>query len=65
MEYTTDVRQERVVQTEAYRRCQRIKKIRPLWHIDYPKEAVKTFLSKEFGWKWYGGHHLENPCRLF
>ena len=43
----------------------RIKKIRPLWHIDYPKEKVKAFLSKEFGWKWYGGHHLENRFTSF
>lgn len=43
----------------------RIKKIRPLWYIDYPKDEVKAFLSKEFGWKWYGGHHLENRFTCF
>ena len=43
----------------------RIKKIRPLWYIDYPKEEVKAFLTNEFGWKWYGGHHLENRFTCF
>ena len=43
----------------------RIKKIRPLWFIDYPKEEIKTFLTNEFGWKWYGGHHLENRFTCF
>ena len=38
----------------------RIKKIRPLYYIDYYKEAAKALLSRELGWKWYGGHHLEN-----
>lgn len=43
----------------------RIKKIRPLWYLTYPKEEVKAFLSREFGWKWYGGHHLENRFTCF
>ena len=43
----------------------RIKRIRPLWFIDYQKEDVKTFLSDEFDWKWYGGHHLENRYTIF
>ena len=38
----------------------RIKKIRPLWYIDYSKEAAKDFLKNEYGWEDYGGHHLEN-----
>ena len=38
----------------------RIKKIRPLWYIDYSKEAAKEFLKKEYDWQDYGGHHLEN-----
>ena len=42
-----------------------IKKIRPLWHIDYRKEQTKKFLSEQFGWKWYGGHHLENRMTHF
>ncbi|MDO9537845.1 MAG: N-acetyl sugar amidotransferase [Thermoplasmata archaeon] len=37
-----------------------IKRLGPLYYIDYKKEDVKKFLIKEYGWKWYGGHHLEN-----
>lgn len=43
----------------------RIKKIRPLWYIDHNKEETKRFLSENFGWKWYGGHHLENRFTVF
>ncbi len=43
----------------------RIKKIRPLWYIQYSKEEAKAFLEKEFGWTYYGGHHLENRMTSF
>ncbi|MBA3662169.1 MAG: N-acetyl sugar amidotransferase [Gammaproteobacteria bacterium] len=43
----------------------RLKKIRPLWYIDYNKEDVKKMLTQEFDWKWYGGHHLENRMTNF
>jgi hypothetical protein len=43
----------------------RIKKIRPLYHLDYHKEEAKQFLTKELSWKWYGGHHLENRYTAF
>ena len=43
----------------------RIKKIRPLYYINYNKEEIKKFLNKEFGWQWYGGHHLENRFTAF
>lgn len=43
----------------------RIKKIRPYWYIDYSKEEAKEFLKKEYGWKYYGGHHLENRMTAF
>ncbi len=43
----------------------RIKRIRPLWHMDYDKEEVKRFLAERFGWQWYGGHHLENRFTTF
>lgn len=43
----------------------RIKKIRPLWYLDHNKEETKKFLSENFGWKWYGGHHLENRFTAF
>lgn len=43
----------------------RIKKIRPLWYIQYSKEDARAFLEKEFGWEYYGGHHLENRMTSF
>jgi len=43
----------------------RIKKIRPLYYVDYKKEDNKEFLTREFGWKWYGGHHMENRTAYF
>ncbi len=42
-----------------------IKRIRPLWHLDYNKEETKQFLQKEFDWQWYGGHHMENRSAYF
>ena len=43
----------------------RIKKIRPFWYIDYNKEEARSFLEKEYNWKYYGGHHLENRMTAF
>lgn len=43
----------------------RIQKIRPLWYIKYSKEDARAFLEKEFGWEYYGGHHLENRMTAF
>ena len=43
----------------------KIKKIRPYWYIDYNKEEARAFLEKEYGWKYYGGHHLENRITAF
>lgn len=43
----------------------RIHKIRPLWYIKYSKEEARAFLEKEFGWEYYGGHHLENRMTAF
>jgi N-acetyl sugar amidotransferase len=43
----------------------RIKKIRPFWYIEYSKEEAMSFLKKKFGWKYYGGHHLENRMTAF
>ena len=42
-----------------------IKKIRPLYYLDYDKEQTKKFLSDNFGWQWYGGHHMENRTAYF
>ena len=43
----------------------RIKKIRPLYYMDYDKEAAKKLLNEKYGWQWYGGHHLENRFTAF
>lgn len=43
----------------------RIQKIRPFWYIDYSKEEARSFLEKEYGWKYYGGHHLENRMTAY
>jgi len=43
----------------------KIQKIRPFWYIDYNKEDARAFLEKEYDWKYYGGHHLENRMTAF
>ena len=43
----------------------RIRKIRPFWYINYSKEDARTFLAQEFGWQYYGGHHLENRSAAY
>ncbi len=43
----------------------RIKKIRPFWYMAYDKESARTLLENEYGWKYYGGHHLENRMTAF
>ncbi len=43
----------------------RIRKVRPFWYINYNKEEAREFLEKEYGWKYYGGHHLENRMTAF
>lgn len=43
----------------------RIESIRPLYYLQYDKEAAKDMLHKDYGWKWYGGHHLENRTASF
>ncbi|MFA7090225.1 MAG: N-acetyl sugar amidotransferase [Arcobacteraceae bacterium] len=42
-----------------------IRKVRPFWYIDYNKEDTRIFLEKEYDWKYYGGHHLENRSASF
>jgi len=43
----------------------RIKKIRPYWYINFTKKNAQKILEKEYGWKYYGGHHLENRISAF
>lgn len=43
----------------------RLIKIRPLYYMDFQKEQTKALLAKDYGWQWYGGHHLENRFTAF
>ena len=43
----------------------RIKKIRPLWYINYSKKNAMKILAKHYDWEYYGGHHLENIITAF
>ncbi len=43
----------------------RIKKIRPLWYLEYSKEDARKILQDNYGWKYYGGHHMENRLAAF
>ena len=43
----------------------KIRKIRPFWYLEYSKEQTIDFLQVNFGWKYYGGHHLENRMTAF
>ena len=42
-----------------------IRRIRPLYHLDYRKDEAKRFLTENLNWEWYGGHHLENRFTAF
>ena len=41
------------------------KRIRPLYYVPYNKADVKKLLQIEYGWEWYGGHHLESIITTF
>ena len=43
----------------------KIKKFRPIYYLNYNKENTKTFLADQYGWQWYGGHHMENRTAYF
>lgn len=43
----------------------RIRKIRPFWYMAYSKEGARELLEREYGWEYYGGHHLENRMTAF
>lgn len=42
-----------------------LRKIRPIYYLDYDKAAAMALLTKDLGWEWYGGHHLENRFTAF
>jgi N-acetyl sugar amidotransferase len=43
----------------------RIKRVRPFWYLSYSKEGARELLEREYGWEYYGGHHLENRITSF
>ena len=43
----------------------RIKQVRPYWYLKYSKEEARQILEDKYGWKYYGGHHLENRLTAF
>lgn len=43
----------------------RVEIIRPYWYLSYSKSEAKKILEDQFGWKYYGGHHLENKMTSF
>lgn len=43
----------------------RQKFVRPLWYLNYSKEEARELLIEKTGWKYYGGHHLENRSAAF
>ena len=43
----------------------RVQFIRPLWYIKYSKQDARNLLTAKYGWKYYGGHHLENRLAAF
>jgi N-acetyl sugar amidotransferase len=43
----------------------RVRKIRPFWYMHYSKEDARALLEREYGWQYYGGHHLENRMTAF
>lgn len=42
-----------------------IRRVRPLYYMDYQKSAAQKLLTEQLGWEWYGGHHLENRFTAF
>ena len=43
----------------------RIQRVRPFWYLSYSKESARDLLVTKYGWKYYGGHHLENRMSAF
>ena len=43
----------------------KLNRSRPLYWLNYEKEKAKRLLHDEYGWEWYGGHHMENYFTAF
>lgn len=42
-----------------------IKSIYPFYYLDYNKNKAQEFLTRNYGWEYYGGHHFENTFTRF
>lgn len=42
-----------------------IKVVKPYFYLEYKKSTAKEFLTREYGWEDYGGHHYENTFTKF
>jgi len=43
----------------------RLQFVRPFWYLNYEKKTAQEELRSEYGWEYYGGHHLENRMTAF
>jgi|WetSurSiteA1Bulk_404760.scaffolds.fasta_scaffold00253_11 N-acetyl sugar amidotransferase len=43
----------------------KIKSIYPFYYLEYNKTKAQEFLSRNYGWEYYGGHHHENHFTKF
>ncbi len=43
----------------------KIKRVRPLYYLDYNKKQVKRYLKEKYDWKDYSSHHCENDFTRF
>ncbi len=43
----------------------KIKEVRPYYYLDYDKQSAKKFLTENYNWEDYGGHHHENIFTKF
>jgi N-acetyl sugar amidotransferase len=43
----------------------KIKSIYPFYYLDYNKRKAQDFLTRTYGWEYYGGHHHENLFTKF
>lgn len=43
----------------------KIKRVRPLYYLDYNKKQVKHYLKEKYDWKDYSSHHCKNDFTRF
>ena len=43
----------------------KIKRVRPLYNMNYQKDTVVNQVLPRLGWEWYNGHHMENKYTIF